>query len=137
MTPTVLGIDISKKTFHGALMLENGKTKPKVFSNDPEGFNDLLKWLSRHHVTRIHACMEATSIYGSALAQFLYEAGHIVSIVNPARIKGFAKGELLRTKTDKVDAALIARFCAAIEPPAWIPLPPDIKQLQALFRRSH
>lgn len=42
MTPTVLGIDISKKTFHAALMLENGKSKPKVFSNDPEGFNDLL-----------------------------------------------------------------------------------------------
>lgn len=135
MTPTVLGIDISKKKFHAALMLENGKTKPKVFSNDPEGFNDLLKWLSRHHVTRIHACMEATSIYGEALAEFLSEAGHTVSIVNPARIKGFARGELLRTKTDKVDAALIARFCAAIKPPAWTPLPTEMKQLQALLRR--
>ena len=136
MAPTVLGIDISKKKFHAALMLENGKTKPKVFSNDPEGFNDLLKWLSRHHVTSIHACMEATSIYGEALAEFLYEAGHIVSVVNPARIKGFARGELLRTKTDKVDAAPIAiRFCAAIKPPAWIPLPAEIKELQALLRR--
>ena len=79
--------------------------------------------------------MEATSIYGDALAEFMYEAGHIVSIVNPARIKGFARGELLRTKTDKVDAALIARFCAAIQPPAWVPLPPEVKQLQAFLRR--
>jgi len=37
MTQTVLGIDISKKTFHVALMLENGKTKSKVFSNDEKG----------------------------------------------------------------------------------------------------
>ena len=60
--------------------------------------------------------MEATSIYGDALAEFLYEVGYQVSVVNPARIKGFAKSELLRTKTDSVDAALIARFCAAIKP---------------------
>ncbi|MEG4495441.1 hypothetical protein [Microcoleus sp. POL10_C6] len=50
MTQTVLGIDISKKTFNVALMLENGKTKPKVFSNDPEGFQQLLTWLNRHHL---------------------------------------------------------------------------------------
>ena len=79
--------------------------------------------------------MEATRIGGVALAEFMYEASHIVSVVNPARIKGFARGELLRTKTDKVDAALIARFCAAIKPPAWVPLPPEVKQLQALLRR--
>jgi len=44
-------------------------------------------------------------------------------------------GELLRTKTDKVDAALIARFCSAVHPVAWVPLPPEVKQLQALLRR--
>ena len=135
MTQAVLGIDISKKTFHVALMLENGKTKPKVFSNDQKGFDQLLTWLKKHHVTKVHACMEATSIYGEALAEYLYEAGHIVSIVNPVRIKGFAKGEQLRTKTDKVDAALIARFCEAVHPVAWVPLPPEVKQLQALLRR--
>lgn len=135
MTQTVLGIDISKKTFHVALMLENGKTKPKVFSNDPEGFQQLLTWLNRHYVSSVHACMEATSIYGEALAEFLYQADFTVSVVNPARIKGFAKGELLRTKTDKVDASLIARFCLAIRPPAKVPLPPSVKELQALLRR--
>ncbi len=114
MTTTVLGIDISKKKFHVALMPENGKTVPKVFPNDTVGFHELGAWLGRHHVTKVHACMEATSTYGEALAEFLYEAGHLVSIVNPARIKGFAKGELLRTKTDKVDAALIARYCIFI-----------------------
>ena len=58
-----------------------------------------------------------------------------VSVVNPARIKGFAKSELLRTKTDSVDAALIARFCAAIKPSFWKPTPFEVKELQALLRR--
>lgn len=135
MTTTVLGIDISKKKFHVALMRENGKTIPKVFPNDTVGFHELGSWLARHHIIKVHACMEATSTYGEALAEFLYAAGHLVSIVNPARIKGFAKGELLRTKTDKVDAALIARFCAAINPEIWVPLSPEVKHLQALLRR--
>ena len=112
MTQTVLGIDISKKTFHGALMLENGKTKPKVFSNDDKGFDQLLTWLERHQVPLVHACMEATSIYGKALAEFLYEAGHIVSIVNPVRIKGFAKGELLRVP--KPGSAKIGLSCGIL-----------------------
>jgi len=69
-------------------MLENDKTKPKVFSNDDKGFDQLIIWLERHQVHLVHACMEATSIYGEALAEYLYKAGHIVSIVNPVRIKG-------------------------------------------------
>jgi len=70
-----------------------------------------------------------------ALAEFLYGEGFQVSIVNPARIKGFAKSELLRTKTDSVDAALIARFCAAMKPSLWTPTAPEVKELQALLRR--
>jgi transposase len=52
-----------------------------------------------------------------------------------ARIKGFAKSELLRTKTDSADSALIARFCAAIKPSLWTPTAPQVKELQALLRR--
>ena len=135
MIQTVLGIDISKKDFHVVLMNENKTTKPKVFKNTPQGFESLQTWLTQQGVTKVHACMEATSIYGEALAEFLFHSGHTVSIVNPSRIKGFAKSELIRTKTDKVDAALIARFCKAITPQAWTPLPPEVKELQALLRR--
>ena len=65
----------------------------------------------------------------------MHDAGHTVSIVNPARIKGFAQSELMRTKNDKVDAGLIARFCHAMHPDLWTPAPPEIRQLQALVRR--
>ncbi|MDJ1177088.1 IS110 family transposase [Roseofilum capinflatum] len=67
-------------------------------SNDSEGFEKLLAWLQGKEVSKLHACMEATSTYGEALAEFLVGQQFTVSIVNPARIKGFAKSELLRTK---------------------------------------
>ncbi len=47
---------------------------------------------------------------------YLHDAGVCVSLVNPARIKGFAQSELRRTKTDKADAGLIGRFCASMNP---------------------
>jgi transposase len=58
------------------------------------------------------ACLESTSIYGQAVARYLYDQGHCVSVVNPARISGFAQSELRRTKTDGADSATIARFWA-------------------------
>jgi transposase len=102
MTPTVLGIDISKKDFYVSLLKEGRATKPKKFTNNTQGFESLQNWLKQQNVVELHACMEATSIYGEALAEFLYGEGFQVSIVNPARIKGFAKSELLRTKTDSI-----------------------------------
>lgn len=135
MRANTLGIDISKKDFHVVLLTGETRTKPRKFTNDPQGFESLQQWLKQKGIERLHACMEATSIYGDALAEFLYWLGFEVSIVNPARIKGFAKSELLRTKTDSVDAALIARFCAAIKPALWQPTAPEIKELQALVRR--
>ncbi|HOD35732.1 MAG TPA: transposase [Syntrophales bacterium] len=71
----------------------------------------------------LHACLEATGSYGDELALYLYDSGHTVSIVNPARIKGFAQSELLRTKNDKIDAGLIARFCLAMHPEPGSRLP--------------
>lgn len=134
MSLSVLGIDIAKQKFDAALLVE-GKTKHKTCKNSAEGFEVLRLWLEKQGVQEIHACMEATGNYGEDLAIYLHEAGHMVSVVNPARIKGFAQSELLRTKTDKLDAALIARFCLAMKPCAWIPPSPEIRSLRALVRR--
>lgn len=91
MDNPILGIDISKKTFDVALLREE-KFKHKKFNNNASGFKDLSAWLGRFDVGQLHACMEATSTYGEALAEHLFESGHQVSVVNPARIKGFAQG---------------------------------------------
>ncbi|SPR07362.1 IS110 family transposase [Orientia tsutsugamushi] len=67
--------------------------------------------------------MEATSIYWKNIAKYLYDYGYKVSVVNPARIKGFAMSKLSRIKTDKADSILIADFCKAMKPKAWYPQP--------------
>jgi transposase len=58
-----------------------------------------------------------------------------VSVVNPAQIRAYGQSELSRTKTDKTDAALIARFCQSHHPQAWTPPAPEVRELQALLRR--
>ncbi len=82
-----------------------------------------------------HCCLEATGTYGAALALYLYEQQHVVSLINPAVIKAFAASRLTRSKTDRLDASLIARFCATQQPPTWTPPAPEVQELQALVRR--
>lgn len=134
MTEFILGIDIAKRKFDSALLI-NGKLKHKVFANSQEGFSELTVWMKKHGVDHAHVCMEASSTYGEELATYVHDAGHAVSVVNPTRIKGFAQSELLRLKNDKVDAGVIARFCDKMRPEPWKPLSPEIRQLQALVRR--
>lgn len=131
---TFLGIDIAKRKFDVALLRES-KYRSKLFENTEIGFEQLLEWLEKQDAVSPRACLEATGEYGMDLATFLHKHGILVSIVNPAQVKGFAKSELLRTKTDKVDARLIARFCRSNRPPEWCPLPLEVRQLQALTRR--
>lgn len=134
MNSPTLGIDIAKAKFDVALY-RDGKLKHKAFRNDSQGHQALLDWLARQDAGAVHVCLEATGIYGEALAECLVDAGLRVSLVNPARIKGFAQSELLRSKTDKADAGLIARFCAAMQPESWQPLPKASRQLRDLVRR--
>jgi transposase len=130
----ILGIDISKERFDVAL-LRGGKYRHKKFTNARKGFEELTRWLGKQGVETLHACMESTGIYGEGLAEYLYDQGFSVSMVNPARVKGFAQGELRRSKTDKLDASLIARFCAAMNPSLWEPGPVETRELRSLARR--
>lgn len=135
MTLLSLGIDVSKLKFDVALRRDPGKFKHRVFPNTAAGYAQLSAWLEKQQAGRVHACLEATGAYSDSLATYLHEQGHLVSVVNPARIKAYAESHLTRAKTDKVDATLIARFCAERHPPEWRPLPPEVRELQALVRR--
>jgi transposase len=129
-----LGIDIAKLKFDVAL-LNQGKFKTKVFTNDISGINTCLKWLGTHAAEPVHACLEATGSYGDALACALHDAGHTVSIINPARTKAYAQSLGLRQKTDAVDAKMLARFAHTQQPAVWTPPPVELRALQALLRR--
>ena len=129
-----LGIDIAKQKFDVRLEI-NGKARKRQFANSQEGCDNLVAWLKQLGVEQVHACMEATGTYGEALAEYLYQLGHKVSVVNPARIKGHAQSQMKRHKTDELDAEVIRHFCQTQEPEAWEPVKEEIKVLRSLVRR--
>ena len=131
----VIGLDIGKNKIHAALRTEADKLRHKTTSNTPAGFRELLTWARRYAPDALHVCLEATGTYGDGVALFLHDAGCAVSIINPAAMRAYAASQLSRTKTDDVDAALIAHFAATQDPPLWRPPAPEIRVLQALVRR--
>ena len=135
MTKIVIGVDIAKLKFDVA-SLNNGKYKHKVFTNNEQGYTHFINWLLLLFANdNPLICMEATGAYSLPLAEFMVNQGYAVSMVNPAKIKAFARSELSRTKTDKADAKLIARYALTMHPPLWTPPPENIRVLQAFTRR--
>lgn len=135
-----LGIDVSKKKLDVALLmdLETLKKRQKKVANTPEGFAQLIAWAGKQSGAApggLHAVMEATGPYHEALADALYTAGLVVSVINPKALKDFAKGLGIKAKNDALDALTIARYGALANPPAWQPPPPEVRQLAALLRR--
>jgi transposase len=129
-----VGIDVAKLTLEVRVLLPEPATGPfKRFANQQEGLAQLQDWLLRQNYTQVHACLEATSTYSDLVAHFLYEQGHQVSLANPARVAAFRTSEGIRTKTDRHDALLLARFCAQKRPALWSPTPPAVQQLQVLL----
>ena len=120
----ILGIDVSKDKVDVALFDSKQCITSGEFTNTAVGFKKLSKWLKHKAVEQVWACMESTGRYGDALATYLYQQEHQVSVVNPARIRKYADSQLKRNKTDKLDAKLIADFCRTQEPALWSPPPP-------------
>lgn len=130
---TALGIDVGKD-FIDCELLGDQHARKRV-PNTVIGFEQLVRWLRNRKAGKIHACMEATGGWSDELAYFLHDHGHAVSIVNPMQIRAFGQSQLSRTKTDKADAALIARFCQAMNPPLWKPPSAAERRLRQLVRR--
>jgi transposase len=140
MTPfipeSILGIDIAKAKLDTYFQRVGSPDKPihRRYDNTTVGHEQLVSWLTTQQVGQLHVCLEATGTYGRAVALHLHQVGYRVSIVNPLRIKRYGESELLRVKTDKSDAALIARFCLTQQPAAWSPPSAEQQQLQDLVR---
>ncbi|UPQ83487.1 IS110 family transposase [Pseudomonas knackmussii] len=135
---TVAGIDIAKATFDIATLHPNGKyhTKGKLTNND-SGFEALRVWLGKHTEPDAWIVMEATGVYHEPLAEYLYERGYRVCVVNPACIKKYGESRLQRVKTDKIDSKLIALYGVTHlgQLKAWKPVAPAYRRLRALVRR--
>jgi transposase len=131
----IVGIDVAKSKLDLALKQPAGKWRTKVVANTPAGFEELRSWLAKHGVTQAHVCMEATGVYWERVAEDLADHGFAVSVVNPAQIKAFAAALGVRTKTDVVDAKVIAEFCASRSPAIWEPASKNVRRLRALVGR--
>jgi transposase len=113
-----LGVDVAKKKLDCMLLdTSSGKMKSKAaIPNTPAGFAELLDWLHKNKAVNPHVVMEPTGMYHEGAALALADAGLVVSLVNPAQLRAFAQGLGVKTKTDKADSAVLARFGAAQHP---------------------
>ena len=113
MTHSTIGIDISKDTLD-AYRMEDGASRR--FANDKAGHRTLIKWLSQTPVERV--VFEPTGPYHRAFEQALGGAGVPLAKVNPRQARRFAEATGKLAKTDRCDAAMLARMGAvlAIEP---------------------
>jgi len=108
-----LGIDISKDKFDACCIAHTGETLFSISTSmDRIGFEELIKRLSSLsvHKESILIGMESTACYHITLFSFLTSLGYTVVIINPLLISNFVKLQLRKTKTDKKDALVIAKF---------------------------
>lgn len=122
----IYGIDISKDVFdvYGSLSGHN------QFKNDAKGFLSFVKSLPKE----VLVVMEATGYYHYRLAQFLYNSGIIVSVVNPLSVKRFIQMKLAKIKTDKSDAKAISEYGQLNEVPLYSALTDLQSECLQLFR---
>lgn len=134
----VLGIDVSKQKLDACMILLDGTQAIRTVSNTPEGYKKLHEWAIKR-ADIYCACLESTGSYGEPIATYLFEQKMFVSMVNPSQTNHYAKAQLRRTKTDRVDAQTIAMFARSMlqdnKLPRYQPLPAELHILQELVRQ--
>jgi len=122
----VVGIDISARWFDAARGAELRR-----FPNTDAGIRACLRWLTAPGGA-VRVGLEATGTYSLPLASALHAAGHTVFVCNPLSLARYRQATLARTKTDKLDAQCIARFCAAHALHPWAPASAAHQRLHVL-----
>jgi len=112
MTTYTIGVDVSKDTLDVHL---HPTGQDRRFSNDARGFKALVKWLGSRTVERL--VFEATGAYHRAFEAAMGKAGLPLCKINPRQAKRFGEALGLLAKTDRIDAGMLARFGALLEPP--------------------
>jgi len=134
MTSTWVGIDMGKRSFTAWVA---GSRRPlATFSNTQEGWERLATSLDPAQAeAAVRLVVEPTGGYEAALVRFALERGFGVSLVNPARVREWARSEGRRAKTDRQDARMLADYGQDKEPPAWRAQAEEMSELDSLLRR--
>ncbi len=106
-----VGIDVAKDKLDIAVL---GEKKASQVGNDEVGIATLIKELQKLNPELI--VVEATGGYQRAVVLGLYEAGLPVALVNPSRVRQYARASGLLAKTDKLDAFNLAEFGKQMKP---------------------
>ncbi len=106
-----VGVDIAKKTHFAAALSSDGEVllEPFEFCNDFDGFNKLLSNLECLEKSSLIIGLESTAHYGNNLVHYLFTNDYNVCVINPIQTSVMRKNNIRKTKTDKVDAILIAK----------------------------
>jgi len=125
-----IGVDVSKAWLDVAVAGETGVDR---FANTDDGVRELVDAWSPQVPKLVLA--EATGGYEFRLVRALHRAGIAVAVVNPRQVRDFARASGRLAKTDAIDASLIARFGALMNPRPLPAITPDSQVLGALVAR--
>ena len=106
-----VGIDIAKASFDA---FHHERQEHKKFGNDEQGIKDCITWLLEIKPSLV--LMESTGGYEMPLVGELWSHSIPTLAINPRRIRDFARSLGQMAKTDKIDAAVIARYAATFQP---------------------
>jgi transposase len=106
-----VGIDVAKDKLDIGLL---GEKKASQVTNNEKGIAKLVKKMQT--LKPVLIVVEATGGYQRAVALGLYEAGLPVAVVNPSRVRQYARASGLLAKTDKLDAFNLAEFGKQMKP---------------------
>ena len=136
-----VGIDIAKHSFTACVCQQGTSGKVSfcpvsTFENSKRGFNQLLKWVRKFSQPDppMVFVMEATGIYYEGLAYHLHQLKQSVCVVLPNKVKHYARSLNVKTKTDQIDAQVIAQLGAERTLEPWTPPAPVFRSLRALTR---
>lgn len=125
-----VGVDVAKHSLD-VCMLPNGKCLS--LPHDQTGLKRLQAELPTPGTCLI--VIEATGGYERRLVAELIDAGHQVAVVNPRQVRDFARGLGILAKTDRIDAAVIARFGQHVRPRIAAKTPEKHRELEQLVTR--
>lgn len=128
-----VGLDIAAKSVDLVYRCEGQNSRVERFAQTPAAHGQLADRLSE--LKPALAVMEATGVYYLDLAQALFEAGLPVAVINPKSFKHFAQIKLRGSKTDALDAALLAEYAQRMTPGLWQPPAPQALALRDIGRQ--
>lgn len=124
-----LGVDVSKQALH----LDGLDLVSREVPNSRHAIQKLVSQLRQ--TPNVVVCCEATGGYESLLVGILLESGIPVALVNPKRVRDFAKSRGILAKTDKLDAAVLRSFAEQNQPRTLEALPQGLPELRSLLLR--